>query len=233
MAVAAYDDFEAAVGALAGVDVLFMVSASEDPDRVGQHRCFVDAAAAAGVGHVVYTSFYGAAPDATFTLARDHAATEDHITASGMRWTFLRDNLYLDFLPYFAGDDGVIRGPAGDGRLAAVALDDIAAVADTVLADPDAHAGHTYSLTGPEAFTLSEAAEITARITGRPVTFHHETVDEAYASRKEYGAPRWQVDAWVSTYLAIANGELSAVTGNVEALTGRPPLSLEQLLSGT
>ncbi len=231
--VATYDDFEAAVAALAGVDVLFMVSAEEHPDRVGQHRQFVDAAAAAGVGHVVYTSFYGAAPDATFTLARDHHATEEHIAASGLRWTFLRDNLYLDFIPHFAGEDGVIRGPAGEGRFAAVALDDIAAAADAVLADPGAHTGHTYSLTGPEALTMAEAAAITTRVTGRPVTFYDETVAEAYASRDKYGAPPWQVDAWVSTYLAIANGELATVTDDVEHLAGRPPLSLEQHLRRT
>jgi uncharacterized protein YbjT (DUF2867 family) len=111
---AGYGDRDAAAAALHGVDVLFMVSASESADRREQHRTFVDAAAAAGVRHVVYTSFLGAAPDATFTLARDHWATEEHLRASGMAFTFLRDSLYLDFLPALAGPDGVIRGPAGD-----------------------------------------------------------------------------------------------------------------------
>src|SRR5437588_13034322 len=106
--------------ALAGIETLFMVSAAESADRVDRHRAFVDAAVAAGVGRIVYLSFYGAAPDATFTLARDHWATEEHIRASGLRHTFLRDNLYLDFMPFLVGDDGVIRGPAGDGRVAAV-----------------------------------------------------------------------------------------------------------------
>ena len=100
-----------------------MVSASESADRVAQHVAFIDAAARAGVGHVVYISFFGAAPDATFTLARDHYATEEHLRASGMDFTFLRDNLYADFLPALVGDDGVIRGPAGRGRVAAVAQD--------------------------------------------------------------------------------------------------------------
>jgi len=74
-----------------------------------------------------------------------------------MAWTFLRDNLYLDFLPRLAGEDGVIRGPADGGRVAAVAQDDVAAATTAVLTDPSAHAGSTYSLTGPEAFTLTEA----------------------------------------------------------------------------
>ena len=87
-----------------------------DVDRLDEHRAFVDAAAAAGVRHLVYVSFFGAAPDATFTLARDHAATEQHLRDSGMAWTFLRDNLYLEFMDQMVGADGVIRGPAGDGR---------------------------------------------------------------------------------------------------------------------
>ena len=107
-------------------------SGSETPDRVDKHRAFVGAAAAAGIEHVVYVSFYGAAADATFTLARDHWSTEQHIRASGLRWTFLRDNLYLDFFPAMVGDDGMIRGPAGSGRVAAVAQNDIADVATAI-----------------------------------------------------------------------------------------------------
>lgn len=225
-----YADVDAARAALDGVDTLFMVSAAENAERLAEHRAFVDAAAAAGVGHVVYISFFGAAPDATFTLARDHAATEEHLRGSGMGWTFLRDNLYLEFVPHMAGDDGVIRGPAGDGRAAVVAHEDIARSAVAVLRDPAAHAGATYDLTGPEALTLAEAASTFGEVTGRHVTFHDETVEEAYASREVYGAPSWQVDAWVSTYLAIRAGELDGVTGDVERLTGRRPVSLREYL---
>jgi NAD(P)H dehydrogenase (quinone) len=227
---ASYADSEAVRRALAGLSTVLMVSASESATRVQEHKTFVDAAAAAGVSHLVYTSFYGAAPAATFTLARDHYATEEHIKASGMSWTFLRDNLYLDFFPMLAGDDGVIRGPAGEGRVAAVAQDDIAEAAAAVLRDPAAHRGRTYSLTGPEAVTLSEAAELMTAMLGRRIRFHDETIAEAYESRASYGAPDWQVDAWVSTYTAIASGEVAGVTGDVEQLIGRPPMSLGQLL---
>jgi uncharacterized protein YbjT (DUF2867 family) len=182
------------------------------------------------VRHVVYVSFFGAAPDATFTLARDHAATEKHLGDSGMAWTFLRDNLYLEFVDQMVGEDGVIRGPAGNGRVAVVAHEDIARVATAVLLDPSAHAGETYSLTGPEALTFSEMAAVVGEVTGRDVSFHDETVEEAYASRAVYGAPDWQVDAWVSTYTAAAKGELDGVTDDVERLTGRPPLSLRAYL---
>lgn len=216
--------------ALAGIDTLLMVSASEDVDRRGQHLAFVAAAAAAGVRHVVYTSFQGAAADCTFTLGRDHFATEEAIRASGMEHTFLRDSFYADFLPLMA-TDGAIRGPAGDGRVAAVARDDVAAAAAAVLVDPSRHLGATYDLTGPEALTLAEAAQVVTEVTGRPTTYVDESLPEAYASRASYGAPDWQVEAWVSTYTAIARGEVAAVSDSVERLTGRPATSLRELLT--
>ncbi|ONI88932.1 NAD(P)-dependent oxidoreductase, partial [Saccharothrix sp. ALI-22-I] len=175
-----FTDFDAVREALDGVPTVLMVSASESRDRVDQHRAFVDAAAAAGVGHLVYTSFAGAGPEATFTLARDHWATEEHIRASGMGFTFLRDNLYADFMPALVGDDDVMRGPAGDGRVAAVAQDDIADAAAAVLTEPKAHVGCTYELTGPEAFTLHEAAALLSEATGRTISYYPETVEEAY-----------------------------------------------------
>lgn len=224
-----YADAQAAEAALSGVDVLFMVSASETPDRVEQHRAFIDAAARAGVGHVVYTSFLNASPQATFTLARDHWATEEHLRASGLPHTLLRDSLYADFLPYMTVD-GAIRGPAGDGRVAAVAQDDIADAAVAVLRDPQAHVGATYDLTGPEALTLAEVAQVVMEVTGTPVRYEPETLEEAYASRASYGAPDWQVDAWVSTYTAIAAGELARVSDAVDRLTGHAATSLADLL---
>ncbi len=106
-----YADHAAAVEALTGVETLLMVSAAEAVDRRDQHRTFIRAAADAGVEHIVYTSFAGAAPDATFTLGRDHWDAEQAIRESGMTYTFLRDNFYSDLLPYFADEHGVIRGP--------------------------------------------------------------------------------------------------------------------------
>jgi NAD(P)H dehydrogenase (quinone) len=225
-----YGDAVALRSALAGASTVLMVSASESEDRVDRHRTFADAAAAAGVRHLLYTSFLNAAPDATFTLARDHWATEEHIRGLGLPFTFLRDGLYADFLPMMAGEDGVIRGPAGDGRVSVVAQDDIADAAAAVLRDPGAHAGATYDLTGPAALTFAEMAVIVTEVTGRPVRFENETLDQAYASRAGYGAPDWQVDAWVSTYTAAAAGELDTVGGDVERLTGRPARSLADLL---
>jgi NAD(P)H dehydrogenase (quinone) len=179
---------------------------------------------------VVYTSFFGAAPDCTFTFGRDHWHTEELIRASGLRHTFLRDNLYLDFLPLMVGADGVIRGPAADGRVAAVTRDDIADVAVAALLEGDRHAGRTYDLTGPEALTMAEVAEELTRFAGRTVTYHAETLEEAYASRAHYGAPDWEVAGWVTTYAAIANGDLEAVSGDVAAVAEHPPMGLAEFL---
>ena len=226
-----YADRDASVRALTGVDTLFMVSAAEAVDRRDQHRTFIAAAAGAGVGHVVYTSFAGAAPDATFTLGRDHWDAEQAIRDSGMRFTFLRDNFYSDLLPFFADAQGVIRGPAGDGRVAAVARADVADVAAAVLRAPAEHLDATYVLTGPEALTLSEVAARAGAVVGRELAFEDETVEEAYASRRAaYGAEDWQLDAWVSTYTAIRDGSCAEVTGDVERVSGHPARTLEQAL---
>ncbi|WNB87159.1 NAD(P)H-binding protein [Cellulomonas sp. ATA003] len=229
--VATYADAAACRAAFHGVDVLLLVSAGESEDRLAQHRTVVDAAAAAGVGHVVYTSFVGAAPDATFTLARDHWVTEEHLRSSGLAHTVLRDSLYLDVLPEFADDDGVLRGPAGDGVVGAVARVDVARAATAVLRDPEAHRGRTYTLTGPAALGLADVARTVTEVAGRPMRYEPETVGEAYASRAVLSAPAWQVDAWVSTYTAIARAEMAVLTDDVEHLTGRAPLSLRDLLA--
>ena len=228
---AAYADSDAVAAALDGVETALMVSAAESPDRVGEHRAFVDGAVRAGVTHLVYISFFGADPASVFTLGRDHWATEEYIKARGLTYTFLRDNLYADFLAVMVGEDGVIRGPAGDGRVAAVAQDDIADAVVAVLLDPGAHRDATYGLTGPEALTLTEVASTISDVTGRTVTYHPETLAEAYASRAAYGAPDWQVEAWVSTYTAIAAGEWDGVTGDIELLSGHPATTLRDLLA--
>jgi NAD(P)H dehydrogenase (quinone) len=227
VAQASYGEKHALLDAFDGVHTLLMVSASESADRVSLHKATIDAAVAAGVRRIVYTSFVGASPGATFTFARDHWHTEEYLRASGIDFTFLRDNIYLDFVPGFVGEDGVIRGPAGDGRVAAVFRDDVARVAARVLTS-DVHSGMTYDLTGPSAFTLAEAAALMSEAWGRPVRYEPETLDEAYRSRECFGAPAWEVAGWVTSYAAIASGELSHVSTAVEDITGARPISLEE-----
>jgi NAD(P)H dehydrogenase (quinone) len=220
-----YDDTAGMRRALDGIETLLFVSAAEDPDRVALHRGAVDAAVAAGVERIVYTSFVAAGPESTFTFGRDHFHTEEHIKRSGVAYTVLRDNIYIDFIPLLCGADGVIRGPAGEGRVAAVARDDIADVAAAVLTG-EGHEGQAYDLTGPEAFTLTEAAAELSRITGRPVTFEDESVEAAFESRRPSGAPDYMIEGWVTTYTAIAAGDLEAVSDCVERFCDREPQRL-------
>lgn len=227
MGAAGYRDEAALAEALTGCDTLLLVSAHEAEDRVVEHAHAVQAAAAAGVARIVYTSFLGAGPDASFTFAHDHYATEQLIRESGLAWTFLRDSQYADFVPRLVGDDGVIRGPAGEGRCAWVARDDVADAAAVVLADADgAHDGQTYDLTGPEAQTLTWAAEQLSAVTGREIRFRNQTVQGAYESRGHLDVPDYALDGWVTSYVAIGTGEMDVVSDAVQRLTGRPPVGL-------
>jgi NAD(P)H dehydrogenase (quinone) len=232
VSVPSYGEGTAMRDALRGIDTLFLVSGREQLDRVREHVSAIDAAVAAGVQRIVYTSFAAAAPDTTFTFGRDHFHTEQHIRSAGARFTFLRDNLYLDYVPLFAGADGVIRGPADDGRVAAVARDDVADVAIAVLTS-DEHDGQTYDVTGPEAFTLTEAAAELSRATGRSITFEHETLEQARASRAGSGAADWEIEGWVTSYAAIANGDLEHVSDTVQRVAGHAPISLAELVQRT
>ena len=226
-----YSDGEGFRTALAGVDTLYLVSAAEAEDRVHQHLTAVEAAAAAGVRRIVYTSFVGAAnEDATFTLVRHHGATERAIAATGVAHTFLRHNMYADFVPFFATlQDGraVISAPAGDGRTGFVSRDDLADVAVAVLLDDSGRFdGQALEVTGPEAITLAEAAAVLTEITGLPAEYRPETVEEAWASRRPSGHPDWEIEGWVTSYLAIAAGELEVVTDVVPTVTGHPALTV-------
>ena len=224
-----YEDTPASREALSGVDILFMVSAPESEDRLDKHLAFVDAAAASGVRHIVYLSFMNAAPDATFTLARTHFHTEERIKASGMTYTFLRDNFYADFFVELPDEEGRILGPAGDGRVGVVAREDAGRVAAGILADPGRYENQTLDVTGPEALTLEEITQILTRVWGRPVTYVRETVEEAYESRKKWPAAQWEYDSWVSTYTSIARGEMDVVSTTVRDVTGRDPLTFEEV----
>ena len=225
----AYGDFELARQALSGVDVLFMVSAAESPTREQEHLTLVRAAAVAGVQHLVYLSFAGASASSTFTLARTHAATEAAIQQTAMRYTFLRDNFYSEMMATIANADGIIAGPAGDGRVACVSQQDVAQAAANILAaiasGDDRHHNRSYTLTGSEALTFADIAAVLSEITGKPHRYHNQTLREAYASReRDYPeTPAWQIEAWVSTYTAIAGGELATVSDDLPQLLGRAP----------
>ena len=218
------------VEALKGIDTLLMVSARENPERVKEHKDFLDAAKLAGVQHIVYTSFYGADEKATFTLSRDHAQTEAYIKELGFTYTFLRDNFYLDFLIDIALENGEIRGPAGSGKVSAVARKDTSSVAAEILSHAKKWENQTLNLTGPENLSMEEIIALLSKNTGKTITYVDKSVEEAYESRKKWPAQNWEYDAWVSTYTAIKAGEQAGVSTDVEKVLDHPASSLLDIL---
>lgn len=215
--------------ALRGVDVLFMVAADESENRLKEHRALLASARRAGVRHVVYASFLGASDDPGNVLGADHIQTERLLCESGLAWTILRSSFYADPFANFARPDQTFRGPADGGRVSLVARVDVVRSAAAVLIDPQRHEGKLYELTGPEALDLDEIASHLSRALGVRYTYAPETLEEARRWRSER-ANRWQVEAWVSMYLSIALGRVERVTGDVEFLTGKPPLSFDRVL---
>lgn len=220
-----YDDGEAMTRALEGAAAFLLIPGHEGTPRVAAHRTAVHAAAQAHVGRIVQLSFAGAAEDSTFTFARDHWATEQDVRAAGVPFVIAQMNFYLDVLPGFVLPSGEIAGPGGNGKIAAVARDDVAAALAELLIG-DGHTGQTYELTGPEALSLAEIAVTMARASGRTITYLQETIEQAWAARAAYDAPDDVKAGWISTYTAVAAGELARVSGDVERLTGAPPQSL-------
>jgi NAD(P)H dehydrogenase (quinone) len=228
VAVASYEDSEGMARALDGTSTLLLVSGHEDPDRISLHRKAVEGARLAGVERIVYTSFMGAAPGATFPYARDHAATEQAVRDAGISLTSMRNALYADVAPQFVGQDGVIRAPAGHGRVAWVARADVARLGAVLLTEPG-HEGQIYDVSGPHAIDLFETARILTKATRRAITYHAETLDEARASRA--GHPDWLVAGWIGSYLMLETGEGSVTSHTIEHLTGRRPMSLSEFLA--
>ena len=259
--VSGYSDARAMGAALAGVETLFLVSAhdimgirhralmSGQPvpayDRLHEHIAAVAAAAAVGVERIVYLSFVNPAPDATFILGREHFHTEEHIRSSGLAFTFLRQNMYMDKVPQHVARGDVIRAPAGDGRVAWVSRADVAAAAVAVLTGTG-HDGQTYDITGPEALTMAETAQRLAVALGRDITYEAQSPHEARALRntsrmEEMDAVRRErtgegltdeeLEIWISHYVQIAGGQVGAVSDAVPLLSGRPAESLADYLA--
>ncbi|EHJ56433.1 hypothetical protein HMPREF9318_01101 [Streptococcus urinalis FB127-CNA-2] len=227
---ASYEDTEESREAIKGADVLFMVSGKESKDRLKEHFAFIDAAKKAGVKHIIYTSFFNANLDSTFTLARDHAKTENYIIENGFNYTFLRDNFYLDFFLDLCQSNGEIRGPAADGRVSAVSRYDVAQVAAKVLLEPEKWENKIINLTGPQSLSMNDITQVVSHFEQKEIHYINETIEEAYQSRKSYQAEDWEYESWVSTYTAIANGELAQTTVDIETILGRKPLSIQELL---
>ena len=225
-----YDKSEDTVKSLEGIEVLFMVSGSENPNRVQQHKDFIDAAKVAGVSHVIYLSFYNASKNSIFTLGRDHYATEEYIKENGFKYTFLRDNFYADFFVDLCREYGEIKGPAGNGKVSAVVRSDVSEVAAKILENPGKWENQTLNMTGPEELSMDEIVKAVSKYFGKEIKYIEETVEEAYESRKIWKAEQWEYDSWVSTYTAIAENEQSGISNDIEKVLGRKATSLAEYL---
>ena len=225
-----YDKSADTMKSLEGIEVLFMVSGSENPNRVQQHKDFIDAAKVAGVSHIIYLSFYNASKNSIFTLGRDHYATEEYIKENGFKYTFLRDNFYVDFFVDLCREYGEIKGPAGNGKVSAVVRSDVSEVAAKILENPGKWENQTLNMTGSEELSMAEIVKAVSEYFGKEIKYIEETVEEAYESRKIWKAEQWEYDSWVSTYTAIAENEQSGISNDIEKVLGRKATSLAEYL---
>ena len=225
-----YDKSADTMKSLKGIEVLFMVSGSENPNRVQQHKDFIDAAKVAGISHVIYLSFYNASKNSIFTLGRDHYATEEYIKENGFKYTFLRDNFYVDFFVDLCREYGEIKGPAGNGKVSAVVRSDVSEVVAKILENPGKCENQTLNMTGPEELSMDEIVKTVSKYFGKEIKYIEETVEEAYESRKIWKAEQWEYDSWVSTYTAISENEQSGISNDIEKVLGRKATSLVEYL---
>ncbi|MDK1475306.1 SDR family oxidoreductase [Streptomyces sp. 549] len=222
--VADYDRPETLAPALAGADKLLLVSSSApDEVRVPQHRAAVDAAVAAGVGLIAYTSVVEADTN-PLGLAKVHRETEQVVKESGLPAVLLRNGWYTEnytaALPG-AVERGAIAGSAGDGQIASAARADYAEAAAVVLTSDD-QAGKVYELTGDTTWSLPElAAEVTAR-SGTEVTYADLPAEQYAQILTGAGLPGFLVELLVDADVKVSKGALSTVTGDLSALLGRP-----------
>ena len=226
-----YADPSSLRAAFTDVDVALIVSGYAKPlERARLHNNVFEAAARAGVRHVVYTSFQGAAADSKFPMSRDHHQSEIYLKESGLRFTALRDSLYQDIVPHLFDDHGRVRGPAGSGKAAWVARDDVAAVIAKLLGSPP-ETSATLDVTGPESLDLYEIAARLSAMVGRELVYEPESVASGRAWRSKTGAPDWEIDTWLGSYEAMYAGELSAVSETVLQILGRAPITIEECLA--
>jgi NAD(P)H dehydrogenase (quinone) len=227
-----FDQPNSLPGAFAGVDRLLLISADVLGNRVAQHTAAIDAAAQAGVGHVLYTSGLNAGSALPLVVSHDHGATEEAIRARGLRWTALRNGLYAESQVAAvarAVASGHLVHNNGDGATAYVSRDDCAAAAAAALTG-DGHEDRVYDITGPELVTQAQVAALASEITGRPVEPVAIDDEEATLGLMAVGLPADTAKAIASFGTAIREGVLEVLSTHVEDLTGRPPRSLREVL---
>lgn len=242
-----YDKPDTLVSAVQGAEKMLLISGTRVGARVVQHKAAIDAAAAAGVRHILYTSFIGIDDPANPAEVRhDHIETERLIRASGMDWTMLRDAHYADAMILMAGPGVMASGQwisnAGEGREAMVWRDDCVASAVAVLTS-EGHEGQIYNITGPDLQTFAEVTALMAEITGVPLEYVAVDDQAQYAMFDAMGIPRrpvddqnvagipWNSDDMVTFGQAIREGFLEVCSDDVERLTGVKARSVREMIS--
>ncbi len=230
-----FDDPAALPAAFAGADRILIVSTDalgEPGKRLAQHKAAVEAAASAGAKRILYTSM-PQPDDSAVTFAGDHLGTENAIKATGLAYTIFRNGWYMEnlfmALPH-ALQTGQWHSASGNGRIAHVARRDVGEAIAAGLLASDAES-RTYTLTGAAARTTEEIAAAASRATGRPLRVVHVTDAELAGGLKAAGLPDFLVPTVVSFDTNTREGKIAMSTGDVEALTGHKPTSLEDFLS--
>lgn len=232
-----YDNYASLVSAFSGVDKLLFVSGSDIVRRLTQHQHVVRAAKEAGVKHVIYTSFQRkteteASP--LWVVAQSHLQTEKWIKESGLAYTILKNNLYLDFVPAFIGDKvadtGVVYLPAGQGKVSAALRVELAEAAANVITGTQ-HENKEYALTNAEAFSYQDVAEIISGLVGKTIRYVSPTVQEYTQTLTQAGVPHEVVGLFSSFAVAQAQGELEVVSRDLETILGRKPTSAKAFLA--
>lgn len=228
-----YADPGSLPGAFDGADQLLLVS-SNDPaaDAVSLHRTAIEAAVAAGVGRILYTSHQGAAVDTPFAPGRDHAATEQLLAESGVPWTSLRNGFYAHSLNWLMGpwrETDVITVPA-DGPVSWTAREDAAEAAAAVLASNGAYDGPT-TLTANAAPTFEEIATIASELTGRTIGYRLMDQEEWIAAQVAAGQQEFVARFTLGMYEAAQQGFFAGVGPLLGTLLDREPQTVRDLLA--
>jgi uncharacterized protein YbjT (DUF2867 family) len=225
-----YDKPETIEAALKGVDVFFLLSAG-GATQIAQEERAVKAAKKAGVKHVVKLSAWGTETD-SFSFAHIHRAGEKAIEASGLQWTFLRPNGFMQNVANYSGStiksQGAIYSSAGDSKTSAIDVRDIAAVAVKVLTAPSAHEGKAYPLSGPEALSNDDMASRLSAAIGKTVKYVPLSDADYKSGMLGAGIPADYADALLDLLAFYKRGGASQVTDDVKQITGRDPITFDQ-----
>ena len=214
--------------AAAGIERAFLLTNSSEEAEALQGN-FVDSAQQAGVQHVVKQSQWAASPASPVRFLRYHAAVEDRLRQSGMAYTFLRPNLFMQGLLSFQEPikhQNKFFAAVGDAKISLVDTRDIAAVAVAALTG-EGHENKTYNLTGPAALTHAELAARLSLAVGREIRFVDVSPDEMRHTLLAVGFPPWQAEGLIEDYAHYARGEAAAVIPDIQQVTGKPARRFE------